>query len=132
MANSKRSHEGAILIDHRSSPGITPEMTRFTNLPAGAGQGVFESPTFTCSHCQHVVVMNSARTRSRGYCRKCDHYICDGCEGKRVLSGGVCYTYKQFMDDLCEDTIKREAKTGVKEDGQTIILGNNVHANSDG
>jgi len=129
---SKRSYEGSILIDHRCSPGVTEEMSRYTDLPVGAGRGVFESPTFTCSHCQRVVVMNPARTRSRGYCKKCDHYVCDGCESKRVKSGGVCYTYKQYLDDICEEVVKREAKTGVKEDGQKIIHSNNVHANGDG
>ncbi len=127
--SSKRSQEGSLLIDHRYSPGITPKMARFANLPVGSGNGVFETPTFTCSHCQRVVIMNPARTRSRGYCRKCDHYVCDGCEAKRVASGGVCYTYKQFMDDICEKIVRIEAKTGVKHDGQKIILGNNVHAN---
>lgn len=128
---SKRSHEGVILIDHRNSPGVTEEMSRFTNLPVGAGQGVFESPTFTCSHCQRVVVMNPARTRSRGYCKKCDHYVCDGCEDIRVKTG-ICYTYNEFLDDICEQTVKDEAQTGVKNDGQKIILSSNKHANRNG
>jgi hypothetical protein len=131
MSKSKRSQEGSILIDHRASPGVAPEMSRYTNLPDGAGRGIFESPTFTCSHCQRVVVMNPARTRSRGYCRKCDHYVCDNCEAKRVKSGGVCYTYKQYIDDISEEIVKIEARTGEKHDGQGIILSNNVYANGD-
>ena len=117
MSRSKRSHEGVVVLDNRDSPGISSELTHNTNLPPGTGQGFAELPTFTCSHCQHVVVMNSARTRSRGYCRKCDHYICDACEAEKVLSGGVCVTYKQKLDVLQENNFLTEQKLGVKING---------------
>jgi len=109
---TKRNHEGVILIDHRESPGIAPELIQRIGLPIGAGRGLFESPTFTCNHCNHIVIMNAARTRSRGYCGKCDHYICDQCEVKRVKTG-ICYTYEAFQDDVMEKTLKDEVK-GVK------------------
>lgn len=64
---SLRRHEGLLLIDHSASPG-TPE------VPEGAR---LELPTVTCCHCNRVVVLNMARTRPRGYCAKCDHYVCD-------------------------------------------------------
>ena len=67
--SSLRRLEGYLLIDHSASPG-----TR--GVPEGK---CFESPTVTCSHCQTIVVLNALRTRSRGYCSKCDAYICDGC-----------------------------------------------------
>ncbi len=44
-----------------------------------AGGGLKEADTYTCSHCQRIVVVNPERTRERGYCRKCDHVICDEC-----------------------------------------------------
>jgi len=106
---TKRSHEGVLSIDHRESPGITPELTRYTNLPRGAGQGLFETPTFTCNHCNHIVVMNPVRTRSRGYCGKCDHYICDRCEAIRFQTG-ICLTHEEFLDDITEKALKDESK----------------------
>lgn len=65
--SSKRRQEGYLLIDHRNSPG----------MPLVPGGTVFESATITCCHCQTVVILNPDRTRPRGYCQKCDHYICD-------------------------------------------------------
>lgn len=66
---SKRRHEGYLMIDHRASPG----------LPApGMGEGqLYETATITCVHCQTVVILSPTRTRARGYCQKCDHYVCD-------------------------------------------------------
>lgn len=61
---SLRRHEGVLYIDQ----GIGPDMNR---------NGVTELPTFTCCHCDRVVVMNAQRTRPRGYCAKCDHWTCD-------------------------------------------------------
>lgn len=46
-----------------------------------SGGKLFEADTSTCSHCQRVVVLNPDRTRERGFCRKCYHYICDQCVG---------------------------------------------------
>lgn len=72
---SLRSKEGCLEIDHRSSPGTAavPEGTRY------------ESATATCAHCNAIVVLNPGRTRQRGYCRRCDAYICDACQAKECL-----------------------------------------------
>lgn len=96
---SKRSQEGYLLVDNRGGPGLTDEQISVSTLPLGAGRGLFEAPTFTCSHCTRVVVLNPLRTRDRGYCGKCDHYVCDQCEAARV-STGECKTFKQYMDEL--------------------------------
>lgn len=63
MSSLKRQ-EGYFLRDERLSGGRMQEL-----------------PTITCSHCNCVVILNPQRTRDRGYCAKCDHYICDkaGC-----------------------------------------------------
>lgn len=99
MSNSKRSKEGYLMIDNRASYAPIPEdMLRASNLPVGAGKGLFETPTYTCSHCQYVVVMNSQRTREREYCRGCDSYICDGC-GALKKQGAPCKTYAQIVDE---------------------------------
>lgn len=63
-----RRHEGYVFLDR----GISPQMARL---------GIDEMPCFTCPHCSYVVIMNAKRTRPRGYCAKCDHWVCDkvGC-----------------------------------------------------
>ena len=77
--SSKRRHEGCLLIDHRESPGVpcNPAMMGKPDpMLVGAGHSM-ESATVTCSHCQVVVVLNPLRSRPRGYCQKCDRYVCD-------------------------------------------------------
>jgi len=99
MVFSKRELEGYLMIDHRDSPGLTREQVGTDALGPGK---LYESATFTCSHCQTVVVINPRRTRERGYCPKCDHYICDACEAKRVQSGGACRTFRQMAEEFLE------------------------------
>jgi hypothetical protein len=78
---SKRSHEGWLYIDNRDAPAVTAAQAAAWapgREVVGAGvNGVYESALITCSHCQRTVVLNPQRSRERGYCRKCDHYICD-------------------------------------------------------
>jgi len=107
---SKRSHEGYILFDHSNSPGLPDDVARKAGLPVGAGRGLFEAPTITCSHCQTVLVINPLRNREREYCRKCDHYICDGC-GAAIKAGGECKTMAQVFDEVCEDAIRDQQLT---------------------
>ena len=90
MMFSKRSLEGYLMKDHR----------------AGGGS-MFESATLTCSHCQRQVILNPDRSRARGYCPKCDHYVCDACEAVRAQTG-TCYTFKQRMDDFENSVLKGE------------------------
>ena len=97
--NSKRSHEGYFVTDHRGSPGVPDEIVMAQGLVAGAGKGLFESATFTCNHCESVVVKNPDRSRERAWCKKCDHYICDGCGSKLHLTG-VCYPFKSMVQDI--------------------------------
>jgi hypothetical protein len=99
---SLKSLEGYFLLDHRNSPGVPDSILVPQGLVKGAGQGTFESSTFTCSHCESVVVLNPDRSRPRGYCPKCDHYVCDECEAKRFASGGACYPYKAMCQDILE------------------------------
>lgn len=58
---NQRSKEGYLLIDNRA-----------------AGGSLIEQATFTCSHCQRVLPLDPLRQRPRGYCKKCDRYLCDG------------------------------------------------------
>jgi hypothetical protein len=78
---SKKSQEGYLLIDNRESPGITrDEAIRMHGAAIPIGKGIkLETSTYTCSKCQMVIVVNPNRVRERGYCRKCDHDVCDRC-----------------------------------------------------
>lgn len=76
---SKRAAEGYLMIDHSASPGLPAGFMRslgLEGLEAPCGLKV-ESPTVTCAHCGTIVMLNPQRTRARGYCPKCDSYVCD-------------------------------------------------------
>ena len=78
---SKRELEGYLEIDHRESEGLSPKVAEkagLGGLPIGRNS-FFQTPTVSCSHCQAQVILNPDRSRPRGYCPKCDHYICDRC-----------------------------------------------------
>ena len=110
---SLRSLEGYMLIDHSQSPGVSDALMVAQGLPAGSGRIRFESATFTCSHCETVVILNPDRERSRGYCPRCDHYVCDNCEAARVASGGACYPYKAQAYDAINKAIQESTFTEV-------------------
>ena len=98
---SLRSLEGYILIDNSNSPGVPDSVIVPRGLPAGSGKIKFESATATCSHCQMQVILNPDRSRPKGYCKHCEHYLCDECEAKRFL-GQPCYPYKAKGADYLE------------------------------
>lgn len=79
---SQRSKEGWLYVDNRISGGT-----------------LNECPTFTCNHCNSVVVMNPQRTRDRGYCRGCDSYLCDACTAAKQTAPR-CVTFNQIIDDV--------------------------------
>jgi hypothetical protein len=102
---SKRSQEAYILIDHRNSPGISPEFVRANGLDApavGAGQ-TFESAMVVCHCCQADVVLNPNRTRERAWCWKHDAYTCDNCAAAQK-AGAECVPaekrYEQIWDKI--------------------------------
>ena len=112
--NSLRSHEGYLLIDHRNTEAVPDEVVVSNGLPPGSGRGLFEAPTYTCSHCQTVVVMNPNRQRERAYCRGCDHLICDNC-GVLRANGAKCKTFKQVIEEILESA------HGQAESGSIIL-----------
>ncbi len=83
MSSLKR-HEGWLMSDNRVSGGQ-----------------LIERAVVVCSHCQRAIVMNPDRTRPRGYCGKCDHYVCDPCEGERVRTG-ECKPLRQLYEEQQE------------------------------
>ena len=92
------------MIDNRNSPGMPDEVVLKAGLPVGAGRGMFEAPTITCSHCQAVVVLNPLRNRERAYCAKCDHYLCDSC-GAIKAQTGICKTFNQIIEEVQETAL---------------------------
>ena len=75
---------------------------RAAGMPVGRLNLVhFEADTYTCSHCQAVVVMNPERKRERYKCRGCNHHICDNCAAIRQ-AGGPCKTMSQIVDEYLE------------------------------
>lgn len=103
---SARRPEGYILVDHRESPGISQEDVApgYVGLLVGKGQK-FESGFVCCSHCQSEIILNPLRTRDRGYCPKCDRYICDSCAAE-LHRLGVCRTWAQVVDEIYEAAVK--------------------------
>ncbi len=116
MRRSLRSTEGELLIDHRASPGLSSafiEQARAHGIviqPVAAGE-TYESPTIVCCHCGVEVVLNPQRTRPRGYCAKCDHYVCD-----HPICNRECKPLAQAID-LVRNHI---ARTGVLPPAETL------------
>ena len=116
---SQRSLEGYMEIDHRESPGFSVDQAfgmgwRRIATQVGKGQRA-QVPTAICGHsrkgflCERMVILNPLRTRDRGWCPKCQHYLCDECELLRVLSGGECLAKQKLIDEHMD----REAKKGL-------------------
>jgi hypothetical protein len=78
---SLKRFEGELTIDHRAGNGLPEHIARMCGYEPSAVKGgkLFEAATITCKHCKGAWVKNPDRIRPREFCRKCDHYICDGC-----------------------------------------------------
>lgn len=89
---------GHIEIDHRAVDApLPPGVPRY-----------FEAHTYTCTHCQRVVVMNPARTRERYKCSGCNHHVCDDCAALRH-QGAACRTFAQVVDEARERAARQSA-----------------------
>lgn len=114
---TKRSQEGYVLIDHRNSPGISPEFIAKNKLDAPAvGAGVtFESALSVCHHCHADVILNPNRSRERGWCWACDHYICDACNAAKQ-AGAPCMPFKAKFARFYEKLIRGLLPTQQRSD----------------
>jgi len=74
-------------------------------LPAGT-QRHLETDTYTCSHCQKVVILNPNRTRERYKCTGCQHHICDTCAAEK-FAGKQCKTFWQQANELLEKSVRQ-------------------------
>lgn len=80
-SGNKQAREGWLQVDDRASGGQNQEFR-----------------TQTCNHCHAVVIMNPERIRPRGFCRRCDSYLCDACEAARQVTL-TCRTMDEITDD---------------------------------
>lgn len=105
---TKKQHEGYLLIDHHESPGVSPDFIGQSgkDSPVVGPGASYESAVHICSHCNAMVVLNPLRTRERAWCAKCDRYVCDAC-GFLMLTQG-CQNIDTLFDDLQEDALRRE------------------------
>lgn len=108
MRHSLRDGGGYLQIDHRDSPGLTPaDVADAPGAIAVPGGQQLEADVYQCSHCQRTVVLQAKAEdmHKRGYCPKCDHYICNGCEKIRVATGN-CVPFKQVLERAGEIAVK--------------------------
>jgi hypothetical protein len=64
--------------------------------------------SYTCNHCNRVVICNPDRTRSREWCAKCDRYICDCC-GAVVAKTGECVPMAKLVAQVQDAAEKQLA-----------------------
>jgi hypothetical protein len=85
---------GYLEIDHRGAEELPPGTKRY-----------FEADTYTCTHCERIVVMNPERKRERYKCSKCNHHICDDCAAA-MYAGAECVPVKALADRIQEQAEK--------------------------
>lgn len=107
MPNLSR-HEGYMYVDNRNSPGVDDALLVKLGYPVGAGKGLFEAATYTCSHCNSIVIIEPKRTRERAVCTGCGQRICDACSVTKQQTM-VCYSMAQKIDELRERDAKQVA-----------------------
>lgn len=81
-----------------------------------SGGELFEASTFTCTHCNAVVVMNPDRKRERYKCHGCRHPICDSCAATYSQTH-ECRNLAGLIDQEFE-RVARQGQTG----GSPLIL----------
>lgn len=88
---------GYYFLDHRNSPGFSADEAAMMGRPAGSK--LFEADTLWCKHCATHVIKHPDRTRERAFCRKCMHYICDGCNWESRQPGYLHAPFDKLVDD---------------------------------
>jgi len=110
---SRRLHPGYLVVDHRDSPGLTSADVAHMPNAVAVGKGeLFEADAFVCAHCSTTVLKNPNRTRPRGYCAKCDAYLCDN-----PICNATCAPVAKLLDDAQE-----KAEKDLREESPKIIL----------
>ena len=99
MSSLKR-HEGYLYISNRFNPAISGNK----DFPAIPQDSVYECLTITCAHCNTVVILRPDRKRERGYCSKCDKYICDN-----PACHQGCFSFDKLLDEMQEQAFLQGA-----------------------
>jgi hypothetical protein len=89
-------------LEINTGAGISPEIAR-TGPPGTMVQlpdQRIQRSTIKCAHCPVQVILNPDRTRERGNCQKCDHYICDECALAMKLGAECVPHVKQINEGL--------------------------------
>lgn len=79
MASISRT-AGYLLIDNSNSPGIPEDLAAKwakQGTVVAPGSTKLEAATYTCPHCNAIIVIRPERTRPREICRKCMAIVCD-------------------------------------------------------
>jgi hypothetical protein len=124
MRNPRTSQEGYLLIDHRASPGVPQELLRSLGIDApGISEGqIYETRSLHCTHCGGCVVVNMDRTRERGHCPSCDHYICDLCAAQYRLDSR-CIVYEERALGVLRKTLVGPSWSAYNPHGTTQMGG---------
>jgi len=109
MKHSTRDSEGVLTVNHKDSPGLSPEFLLEVQkafpgedtLPPARGRGMFQAPVMKCIHCQAMIIINPLRNRQRESCPKCRAYICDKCALNMKL-GLECKPYTKVIEEIIE------------------------------
>jgi len=115
--HSQRSREGRIFIDNRLSGPLSLEQQqavarleqRGAHVIVAPAGGTLEAATITCAHCHTTFLRNPQRTRERGFCVHCSHYICDNpmCHRKVLINGrDTCMSMQRVIESLYEHNVK--------------------------
>ncbi len=107
---TQKSKESYLFVDHRASPGLSPEMARRMGYPAGSvSEGkLLEIATLRCCHCRTHNIKNPDRIRPRETCFKCNHYVCDFCYIEMQHPDYVHNPFDKFVDDLIEINLRNQ------------------------
>lgn len=101
-----QDREGILLLDHRNSPGVPAEMLRQAGLPDSAGRGLYETPIYTCAHCQAgvpVIVKAFGVREHRFVCSGCQKVLCNRCALRKSVTG-LCEPFEKKVDEYLRQT----------------------------
>ncbi len=107
---------GELTIDHTNSPGFTEQEAARANRMGGvavAGSTKLEVPTFTCAHCNRIVILRPERSRDREVCRKCMKVVCD----EHSL---WCTPFAALVDAITDGRLKPYHESPLLVPGQRI------------
>lgn len=87
-----------LIITHPTAPGMGHIVV--FNVDGKPG---YETDVQSCSHCQRAVQVH-LKDVPYGYCRKCDHVICEFCAPKYVKEG--CSPFKAAIERFQEEQFR--------------------------